>query len=120
VSPHWRHNLRVSWQTPWPLLLSAQWRYIGATKLETNTHDVTLTNGAFDAFDARLKAVNYLDLVGVWNVRNGLVIRAGVNNILDKDPQILDSAIVGAGLPNAYPTYDFLGRQIFVAFTANF
>jgi iron complex outermembrane recepter protein len=120
VNPHWRHNLRISWQTPWPVLLSAQWRYIGATKLETNTHDETLTNGAFDAFDARLKAVNYFDLVGVWNVRNGLVLRAGVNNILDQDPQILNASIVGTGLPNAYPTYDFLGRQIFLAFTANF
>ncbi len=120
VNPNWRHNLRVSWQTPWPLLLSAQWRYIGATKLETNTNDQTLSNGAFDAFDAKLKSVNYFDLSGIWTVRNGLTIRAGVNNILDQDPQILNAAIVGTGLPNAYPTYDFLGRQIFVAFTANF
>lgn len=120
VNPNWRHNLRVSWQTPWPVLLSAQWRYIGATKLETNTHDPTLTNGAFDAFDAKLKAVNYLDLVGVWNVRKGLVIRGGINNVTDQDPQIINSSIVGTGLPNAYPTYDFLGRQFFIAFTANF
>jgi outer membrane receptor for ferrienterochelin and colicin len=120
VNPNGRHNLRVSWQTPWPVLLSAQWRYIGATKLETNTNDPTLTNGAFDAFDAKLKAVNYLDLVGVWNVRKGLVIRGGINNVTDQDPQILNSSIVGTGLPNAYPTYDFLGRQFFIAFTANF
>ena len=43
-----------------------------------------------------------------------------MNNVFDKDPQIINSAIVGTGLPNAYPTYDFLGRQMFVGFTANF
>ena len=43
-----------------------------------------------------------------------------MNNVFDKDPQILNSAIAGTGLPNAYPTYDFLGRAMFVRFTANF
>ena len=120
VNPKWRHTLRASWTMPWNLLLSAQWRYIGKTKLETNTADETLTNGRQDAFDAELKAVSYLDLSGLWTLRQGFQVRAGVNNVFDKDPQIINSSIVGTGLPNAYPTYDFLGRTIFVGFTANF
>src|SRR5262249_40425597 len=28
--PTWRHQMRVSWDTPWHLLLSAQWRFIGS------------------------------------------------------------------------------------------
>jgi outer membrane receptor protein involved in Fe transport len=120
VSPKWRHTLRASWQTPWNLLASAQWRYIGSTDLELNTNDPTLGNGRQDSFDAKLKAVSYLDLAGIWDVRDGFEVRFGVNNVFDKDPQILNSAIVGTGLPNAYPTYDFLGRTMFVGFTANF
>jgi iron complex outermembrane receptor protein len=120
VNPKWRHTLRASWESPWNLLLSAQWRYIGSTTLESNTDDPTLTNGVHDTFEGKLKAVNYLDLSGIWTVTHGFEIRAGINNIFDKDPQIVDSAIVGTGLPNAYPTYDFLGRAMFVGFTAKF
>jgi outer membrane receptor protein involved in Fe transport len=120
VNPKWRHTLRVSWQTPWDVMLSAQWRYIGQVKLETNTSDPTLTNGKTDVFDAKIPAESYLDLSGVWNVRQGFSVRAGVNNVFDKDPPLLNSSVVGTGLPNSYPTYDLLGRTMFVAFTANF
>jgi outer membrane receptor protein involved in Fe transport len=120
INPDWRHTLRVSWNTPWNLLLSTQWRYIGSAELETNTTDETLTNGRIDTFEGKLKAVSYLDLSMIWKVRNYFSVRAGVNNIFDKDPQIVDSAVVGVGLPNAYPTYDFLGRVMFIGFTANF
>jgi iron complex outermembrane receptor protein len=120
VSPKWRHTLRASWKSPWDLMLSAQWRYIGSTSYEANTSDETLSNGRQDNYDAKLKAVSYFDLTGVWKVTSDFTVRAGVNNVFDKDPQILDSAIVSAGLPNTYPTYDLLGRTMFVSFTANF
>jgi iron complex outermembrane receptor protein len=120
VNPKWRHTLRVSWQTPWDVMLSANWRYIGSVKLETNTSDPTLTNGKFDAFDAKIPAISYLDLSGQWNLRTGFSVRAGVNNVFDKDPPLLNSLVVGTGLPNTYPTYDLLGRTMFVAFTATF
>ena len=120
VNPTWRHTLRVSWKTPWDLLLSAQWRYIGGADFEKNSSEPGLGNGGQETFDAHLRAVSYLDLSAIWRVRDNFSIRAGVNNILDQDPQIVDSGIVSAGLPNAYPTYDFLGRQIFVGFSAHF
>ena len=120
VNPKWRHTLRASWQTPWDLLLSAQWRYIGKVKLESNTDDETLSSGTFDQFDAKMGARSYFDLSGIWNVRTGFAVRAGINNVFDKDPPIIDSAIAGTGLPNAYPTYDLVGRQMFIGFTANF
>jgi outer membrane receptor protein involved in Fe transport len=120
VNPNWRHTLRTTWKTPWNVLASLQWRYIGSTDLETNTNDETLTNGRIDTFDATLHAVSYIDLAVIWDVRKWLEVRAGVNNLFDKDPQIINSSIVGTGLPNAYPTYDFLGREIFVGFTTRF
>ncbi|MDB6101623.1 MAG: hypothetical protein JWO52_1622, partial [Gammaproteobacteria bacterium] len=37
VNPRWRHIARLSWQTPLPVLVSAQWRFIGSVKLDNNT-----------------------------------------------------------------------------------
>jgi iron complex outermembrane recepter protein len=120
VNPKWRHNLRTTWVTPWNVDLSAQWRYIGSVKLDSNTSDPSLTNGRFDAFDARMPAVSYLDLSGSWTVVNGFEIRAGINNLTDKDPPIVSSNVAAGGAANSFPTYDQLGRQLFVAFTAKF
>jgi iron complex outermembrane recepter protein len=127
VNPKWRHNLRLSWQTPWNVLLSAQWRYIGSVALDTNDVQPSLqlinnlTNGgAYDAFDAKLGSRSYLDLSGYWEVSSHLTIRAGVNNVLDKDPPLVNSFVAQTGSPNAFPTYDLLGRVIFVGAKARF
>ena len=120
INPRWRHNLRFTWQSPWNVQLSALWRYIGPVDLDSNTSDPTLGNGKYRALNARLPSISYLDLSGVWEVNRHLELRAGVNNVLDKDPPIVTQDIVPSGSPNAYPTYDTLGRQLFVAFTATF
>ena len=127
VNPKWRHNLRVSWQTPWHILLSAQWRYIGSVSLDTNDAQPSLqlinnatNSGSFDAFDAKLGSRSYLDLSGLWDVSSHLTIRAGVNNVLDRDPPLVNSLVSQTGSPNTFPTYDLLGRVIFVGATARF
>ena len=78
------------------------------------------TWNAYDYFNARIPAYNYLDLEATWNVSHWLQLRAGANNILDKDPPIVDSFIVAGGAANTYSTYDMFGRQLFAAFTAKF
>jgi iron complex outermembrane recepter protein len=51
-----------------------------------------------------------------------LELRAGVNNLLDKDPPLVPSGDItaNAGASNSWGAYDLLGRQLFVAFTAKF
>jgi outer membrane receptor protein involved in Fe transport len=120
LTPHWRHNLRATWSTPWSLELSAQWRYIGSMSLDSNTSDPTLSNGLYDAFDAHLPAVSYLDLNARWDVVKGLQLRAGINNLFDKDPPIVSSNVAASGAANSFPTYDQLGRELYLAFTATF
>ena len=120
VNPKWRHTLRVSWVSPWGWLASAQWRYIGKVGLDSNDSNPALSNGAYDAFDAHMPAVSYIDLSGIWEVNHVLTFRAGVNNVLDKDPPIVSNAITGTGQPNAFPTYDLLGRVIFANVTLKF
>jgi iron complex outermembrane recepter protein len=120
VNPRWRHNLRVSWNTPWDVEFSALWRFIGPVTLDGNTNDPTLGNGAFDAFDARMPGMNYLDLSASWQVFRNLQLRAGANNVLDKDPPIVSANVAASGAANSFPTYDQLGRQLYLAFTAKF
>jgi outer membrane receptor protein involved in Fe transport len=127
LNPKWRHNLRLSWQTPWKVLLSAQWRYIGPVSLDTNDSQPSLqlinnaTNGGtYDPFDARLGSRSYLDLSGTWEVTSHIALRAGVNNVLDRDPPLVNSLVSQTGSPNSFPTYDLLGRVIFVGAQARF
>ncbi len=120
VNPKWRHQLRVNWTTPWDMTFSAAWRYIGEVKLERDTNEPTIGQNGNDPFNHLLPARSYLDLSGVWNVNDTFTVRAGINNILDQDPPLVNSRIAGTGLPNTYPTYDLLGRKMFIGFTANF
>jgi iron complex outermembrane receptor protein len=120
VNPRWRHNLRASWETPWNVEFSALWRFIGPVTLDSNTSQVGLSNGNYDAFDARMPGMNYLDLSASWRVISSLQIRAGVNNVLDRDPPIVSSNVAASGAANSFPTYDQLGRQLYLAFTAKF
>jgi outer membrane receptor protein involved in Fe transport len=131
VNPHWRHNLRFTWETPWNVLLSAQWRFIGPTSFDNNStnpllagaeeHDTT-TPPFYDQYNARIPGYSYLDLTAVWHALANLELRAGVTNLLDKDPPLIPSGDISgnSGPANSYPTYDYLGRQLFVAFTAKF
>jgi len=128
-TPKWRSKLRVTWTTPWPALtLSADWRYISSVKFDVNSKNPFLADplGRKDIPDATIPAANYFDLSGTWKVRDTITFRAGVSNIFDKDPPILDSnAFAASGPPagngNTYPgTYDALGRTVFVGVTADF
>jgi iron complex outermembrane recepter protein len=131
VNPHWRHNLRLTWETPWNLLLSARWRFIGPTSFDNNStnpllagaeENNTTTPPFYDQYNARIPGYSYLDLTAVWHALSNLELRAGVNNVLDKDPPLIPSGDISgnSGPANSYPTYDYLGREIFVAFTAKF
>jgi iron complex outermembrane receptor protein len=130
VDPRWRHNLRTTWTMPWNLELAATWRFIGKVSLDNNDSNPQLyghtyrnlnTGGpAFNYFDARIPNFSYLDLAATWHAYKGIEIRAGINNVLDKDPPLVTSEITGSGANNTYETYDTLGRQLFVAFTAKF
>jgi iron complex outermembrane receptor protein len=132
VNPHWRHNLRINWDTPWNFLVSAQWRFIGPTSFDNNSTNPLLAGleeggsnlvpPSYDNYNARIPGYSYLDLTAVWHATKSLEVRAGVQNLLDKDPPLIPSLdITGTSGPaNSYGTYDYLGRQLFVAFTAKF
>jgi outer membrane receptor protein involved in Fe transport len=117
--PTWRHTWRFTWNMPWKVQASLQWRYIGSVSLETNTSDPTLGDCCTE-FGSKLGARSYFDLSGNWDVTEGISLRAGINNILDQDPPLVDTNWTGPGTPNTWGPYDTLGRQIFMAVTAKF
>jgi len=121
--PRWRHNLRLTWETPWNTDVSLLWRYIGRMSLDNNSSDPSLQYaefGQFDYYNATLPSISYLDLSAIWTIHKGISLRAGVNNLLDRDPPLVATELTGAGSANTYPTYDVLGRELFVAVSARF
>jgi len=123
VNPRWHHIFRTTWDTPWNVSASLTWRYIGAVSQDNNSSDPTLHLaywGSYDYFNARIPSYSYLDLEATWNINKIVQIRAGVNNMLDKDPPVLNSELVAGGAANTYSIYDMFGRQLFLAFTAKF
>jgi iron complex outermembrane recepter protein len=125
VNPTWRHNLRVTWEAPWNLLLSAQWRFIGGTAFDNNSSQTLLQDqeeGFYDPALTHIPSWSYLDLSAIWAVTQHVQARLGVNNVFDKDPPLIPGGIsfqAGLGL-NTFPTYDILGRNIFLGLSATF
>lgn len=112
INPEWRHNLRFTWDTPWNVTGSLNWRYLGSVE-----RDGPQVN---PNFDESLDSVSYFDLSGTWDMTEALTLRVGANNLLDKDPPLISSLIAGTGSPNSYPSYDLLGRVVFVGLKARF
>lgn len=133
-TPKWRHKLRVTWETPWDVDISMQWRHLSGVALDLNTNNPLLnaTCGASgypcpDLADGHIGAYDYFDLSANWTVREGVELRAGVDNLFDRDPPLLDSNSYGISGPsqfgngNTYPgVYDSLGRTIFVGATIKY
>jgi outer membrane receptor protein involved in Fe transport len=122
VNPEWRHVVRATWATPKGVSATLSWRHISEVKEDNNDSDPTLKNSAFagfDPFNAKIGAKNYFDLAATYEIKK-LQLRAGINNILDKEPPMLGSEIVGGGSPNTYSTYDMFGREVFMAFNVKF
>jgi outer membrane receptor protein involved in Fe transport len=127
-TPKWRHQLRVSWNTPWNLTLSANWRYLSPTALDFNTNQAPLQNGFKDIqpADAHIPAFSYFDLAFTYKLKDRYTFRGGVNNIFDRTPPLLDSNSFGISGPafgnaNTFPqVFDPLGRVLFMGLTADF
>ncbi|MDQ2859871.1 MAG: TonB-dependent receptor [Pseudomonadota bacterium] len=113
--PAFRSKVRLTWTTPLEgFEVSVNWRYIGPSSVDTGN----TTNA-----DSRIEAYNYFDLAAQYRFRDRYTLRAGVNNIFDRDPPVIGSGelpgVVGNG--NTFSQiYDPLGRFLFVGLTADF
>jgi outer membrane receptor protein involved in Fe transport len=127
--PKYRFNFRVNWTSPsGDFLVSGRWRYIGTSRLDTD-HCIGAAAGTcvndpatYDAIDEKIPAVSYFDLTGIWNVREGLSLTAGIQNLFNKKPPLVDSGIdANDNNSNTFPgVYDIQGRHLFVSGTLKF
>jgi len=122
--PKWRHKLRLGFQLPVGIGISAQWRYVGKVKHERLSTDEVL-NGAPPLLNARVKAQSYFDLASTFTVGDHYNFRLGVNNIFDRNPPLFTSSAGSCAAVfcngNTYPgVYDNLGRYFFAGATLNF
>ncbi len=124
VNPRWHHIFRTTWNTPWDVSGTLTWRYMSGVKQDADTGNPLLKNPNYDydAYNASIPSYSYLDMEVTWSPTKILTIRAGANNVLDKDPPLLVSqaGLIAGGAANTSDAYDIFGRQLFVAFTAKF
>ena len=121
-NPEWRHVARLTWLLPQDrATLSLSWRFFEGTRLSSLSSNPLLA-GAGSIINARIPTYNYFDLAGTIRVAKQLQLRAGINNIADKNPPAIAAGILSSfGNGNTYPgVFDPLGRNIFVGATVDF
>lgn len=120
-SPEWRHVARFTWMAPSDTVLSLSWRHIGGTKLSSLSDNAALS-GTPSVINRKIDDYNYFDLSLTQSIGKQLTLRAGMNNMFDKDPPAIAAGILSSfGNGNTYPgVYDSLGRNIFIGATVNF
>jgi iron complex outermembrane receptor protein len=130
-APEWKHRLRGTWNSPWDVGLSVSWRYVDPVELDVNSGANTVFDFPFngplgDLSDATISSFDYFDVSFDWAASDHIRVIAGVTNIGDVDPPVIDSQFFGISSPpfgnaNTYPVaYDSLGRQVFVSMTTRF
>ena len=124
--PKWRHVFTTDWLTPWAGLdVTLRWRYIGSTTTD-RTSDAPLLKAQYYPTTATIAAYNYIDLGAAIPLGSHVELRAGVNNIADKNPPLILNGEL-SDCPNTtcndntwVGTYDTLGRYIYVSLSAQF
>ncbi len=131
----YKANLRVTWYSPSDdISLSLRWRYLSSAQNDQQVlsgknpstpcgFNFCYVLNASQTPSGTIPSFNYFDLSGTWSVSDGVELRAGMSNIFNKAPPLVDnnsapaSDINGNTFPN---TYDALGRVIFVGGTVKF
>ena len=124
--PKWRHKFRTVWSAPYwgGFDLAVTWRHIDSVKLDALSSNPFMAGSGNPIAGDELGARDYMDLAFTWTFWKKWTLRAGVNNVFDRDPPLCDSG-TACGAPfgngNTYPgTYDSMGRKFFTGLTVNF
>jgi len=109
VNSEYRHTASVNWAAPYDVNITTTWRHFSGTE---NFSDTAPT------VDASLSTVDYIDLSGTYEVREGLELRAGVNNLFLTQPPVSVSAGAPLGNGNTFPSLFDTGRFLFFGLKA--
>ena len=128
-APRWRHQARATVTGPLQWSASLAWRFVGPVAIEYLSPSPALAGHAY-TFGSHIPGQSYFDLALSKGLGHHLLLRAGVNNLFDKDPPLVSSGGADYGASecgpvvcngNTYPgTYDALGRYIYTGITLDF
>jgi outer membrane receptor protein involved in Fe transport len=108
-------NLIGSNYAKWKVLTSARWSW-NALELGVRWRYISAVQDFF-AQNQAAPAYSYFDADARFKINDNWEVRAGVNNIADKQPPTYTSSIEANTDPS---TYDVLGRRYFVGLKARF
>jgi outer membrane receptor protein involved in Fe transport len=111
----WQLNTTVGYDFG-PGSISLNWRHLPSVRHFARVTNPTATQRDVDSHDI-------FDISGSVRVHKALTLRAGIDNLFDRDPNIV-GAIPGVtdavGEPEPSGAYDVLGRRFYVGFKAEF
>ncbi len=126
AAPRIKSVFRINYNTPLPGLDAwLKWRLIGPVKVQ-NLSQNPLLSGPVDPISGignQIPGYNYFDLGVSYQVMKQVTMRAGVNNVLDKNPPIIQAFYEGPPLQNGNTLpqqYDWGGRYLFLNLTVDF
>ncbi len=99
-----------------PASVSMDWRHLPGAKnvgLVTSPTSGQLPTGSYDVFG----------LQGSWNITSHFEVRAGIDNLFDKQPLavgVWPGVTNNAGVTDIAGSYDEIGRRFYMGFTARF
>jgi len=109
----WKLNTTLGYDFG-PAAVNLNWRHLPGQK-----HAAKVTNP--NAGQSDISSSNVFDLTGRWMVSDNFTLRAGIENLLNADPEVVG---VLPGVTNAAGTttsdYDQLGRRFFLGIGADF
>jgi iron complex outermembrane recepter protein len=111
----WKSNLSLGYAAG-PVNVSLRWRHLPSV-----ISSGKVTNPASTVQDT--DPYNQFDLFGGWKITDNVSLRAGIENLLDKDPPITGANPSGgnSGVGNTDSSiYDILGRRFFLGVKAKF
>ncbi|WP_321396623.1 TonB-dependent receptor domain-containing protein [Emcibacter sp.] len=117
--PKWRWTQNVTWNYE-DFSLFFRWQHLSSVEKDLVAFgDAPASDYALP----KIPSVDYFDLSASYNVMENMTVRAGINNLFDKQPPIPGNDYGGTteNSGNTYPgTYDVIGRFFFFGATAKF
>lgn len=127
--PKWRHKFRVTYQINGDLSFSGAWRFFGKVTNDQvqidhtpvcPANDANVATGCINRAVSKINAVSYFDLSVAARLGDHYTFRIGAQNLLDKQPPVLDANYTSNGSNTYAQVYDALGRYIYAAIQLNF
>lgn len=120
-SPNWKGTTRFSYASG-PVQLFLDWRYIHSMKSSdfSDFPDLEVGDDTGQVVaNQKIGAAHYFDLAGTVEIRDGIQLYGGIENIFDKKPPLVGD-LFGVSNNTDPSTYDVIGTRLYFGTTLRF